>query len=64
MDKEALEEYKRIRKEVSGEEISDAQALEEATNLINLFRAIYRPIQKKDKKQKPSTEVGVLQRTD
>ena len=44
--KETLEEYKRIRKEKSGEDIYDKQAFEEATNLITLVRAIYKPIKK------------------
>jgi hypothetical protein len=39
--KKTLEEY-----EKSGEDISDEQALEEATNLITLVKAIYRPIKK------------------
>lgn len=44
LSKEAIEEFKEIYKEEFGEEISDQVALELAQNLLNLFRAIYKPI--------------------
>ncbi|TSC82004.1 MAG: hypothetical protein G01um101420_534 [Parcubacteria group bacterium Gr01-1014_20] len=42
----ALQEFKEIWKEEIGTEISDEQAMEEATQLLTLFDAIYRPIKK------------------
>jgi hypothetical protein len=46
ISKEALEEFKQIWREEKGEEISDEFAMEEATNLLTLYNAIYRPIKK------------------
>ena len=42
--KEAIEEYKQAYMKEYGEEISDAEALKQATNLLSLFRIIYKPI--------------------
>jgi len=42
----ALEEFREIWKEENGEEISNESAMEEATQLLTLFDAIYRPIKK------------------
>jgi hypothetical protein len=42
--KEQLDEFKQIYKKEFGKEISDEEALEMATDLINLFKVIYRPI--------------------
>ncbi len=42
----SLQEFKEIWKEEIGTEISDEQAMEEATQLLTLFDAIYRPIKK------------------
>lgn len=42
----ALKEFKEIWKEEIGSEISNEQAMEEATQLLTLFDAIYRPIRK------------------
>ncbi|OGG39679.1 hypothetical protein A3A21_00040 [Candidatus Jorgensenbacteria bacterium RIFCSPLOWO2_01_FULL_45_25b] len=42
----ALQEFKAIWKEEKGTEISDEQAMEEATQLLTLFDAIYKPIKK------------------
>ena len=39
-----LNEFKRIYLAEFSEELSDLEALSRATNLVNLFRAIYRPI--------------------
>ena len=46
ISKEALDEFKSIWKKEFGEEISDAKALDEATNLLTLMNAVYRPIKK------------------
>lgn len=42
----ALQEFKGIWAEEIGTDISDEQAMEEATQLLALFDAIYRPIRK------------------
>lgn len=42
----ALQEFKEIWKEEIGTEISDEAAMEEATQLLTLFDAIYKPIKK------------------
>jgi len=42
ISKEAIEEYKKIYKEVEGKEISNEEALEQGTRLINLFRVLYK----------------------
>lgn len=42
----ALKEFKEIWREEFQEEISDEQAMIEATQLLTLFDAIYRPIKK------------------
>ena len=46
LSKKALEEFKAIWRKQFGEDISDGKATEEATNLLNLFNVIYRPIKK------------------
>lgn len=46
LSKETIEEFKEIYREELGEEISDQEAYEEASNLIQLFKIIYRPIPK------------------
>jgi len=52
--KEAIEEFKEIYKKEFGEELSDQDATERATKLLNLMEAIYKPIPQKkhDKIQK------------
>ena len=47
----ALKEFKEIWAEEIGSEISDEQAMEEATQLLTLFDVIYRPIKKEWVKQ-------------
>lgn len=42
----ALKEFKEIWREEFQEEISDEQAMIEATQLLTLFDAIYKPIKK------------------
>jgi hypothetical protein len=48
ISKEALEEFKKIYKKEFGEDISDKDALDEATNLLNLYKAVYLPLTKID----------------
>lgn len=42
--KEALEEYKKIYKKQTGEDLSDQEALESATKLLNLIQLVYKPV--------------------
>ena len=42
----ALREFQEIWREEIGTEISDEKAMEEATQLLTLFDAVYRPIKK------------------
>ena len=46
LSKEAIEEFKQIYKKVEGKDLSDAEALGMATSLINLMKAVYKPIPK------------------
>ncbi len=46
VSEKALQEFKNIWREEFGEDISDKKALEEATALLTMFDAIYRPIPK------------------
>ncbi len=46
LSKEALEEFKKIWKEEFKEEIVDEKAMNEASNLLTLFNAVYRPVKK------------------
>ena len=46
--KEAIEEFKEIYKKEFGEELSDQDATERATKLLNLMEAIYKPIPQKE----------------
>jgi hypothetical protein len=46
VSEKALQEFKKIWIEEFGEEITDQKALDEATTLLSLFDAIYRPIKK------------------
>jgi hypothetical protein len=57
VSEKALREFKRLWLEEFGEEITDEKALDEATALLTIFDAIYRPIKKEwsdeyDKKNK------------
>ena len=42
----AIEEYRAIYKELNGRDLSDEQALEQATRLLFAFQLVYRPIPK------------------
>ena len=44
--KEALEEYKKIYKNKTGEDLSDQEALESATKLLNIIQLVYKPTPK------------------
>lgn len=56
ISKESLEKFKRLYKKRFGEELTDQVALDKATRLVNLYRAVYGPdlikreASKKDKK--------------
>jgi len=41
LSKESIEEYKKIYKDKFGKEISDQEALEQGTNLLNFFKLLY-----------------------
>lgn len=45
---EQLAEFKRLYREEFGEDISDAEALDSATSLLTLIKAVYKPIPKAD----------------
>jgi len=51
LSKQAIREFKSIYKEEFREDISDYEAYELATNLLSLFKIIYRPIPKERKKK-------------
>ena len=46
ISKESLEEFKMIYKKEFKEDISDEVALDKATRLLNLVRAVYKPMTK------------------
>ena len=54
ISKESLEKFKELYKKEFGEELSDQVALDKATRLLNLHRAVYAPelIKPEVKKQK------------
>lgn len=56
--KEELKEFKKIYKKRFGENLSDQVALEKATQLLNLVKAVYQPMTKEeyDKVQKRREE--------
>lgn len=43
ISKESLEKFKRLYEKRFGEELSDQVALDKATRLLNLYRAVYAP---------------------
>ncbi|MFC1629743.1 hypothetical protein ACFL11_00765 [Patescibacteria group bacterium] len=53
LSKESIEEYKKIYKEVEGKEISDEEAREQGTRLVNLFRVLLR-VENKEKSEENS----------
>lgn len=48
LSKERVEEFKRIYKKETGKDISDEEALDSATSLVEMIRLVYKPIKKKD----------------
>ena len=58
ISKEKLKELKKIYKKRFGEYLSDQVALEKATKLLNLVKAVYRPMTQEqyDKVQKRREE--------
>ncbi|MFA5232523.1 MAG: hypothetical protein WC410_02560 [Candidatus Paceibacterota bacterium] len=48
ISEKALKEYKAIYKKEYGVDLSDEEALEQATKLLNLMKIIYKPISKED----------------
>jgi len=58
ISKEKLKEFKKIYKKRFGEYLSDQVTLEKATKLLNLVKAVYRPMTKEeyDKVQKRREE--------
>ncbi len=46
LSKKALEEYREIHRQETGEIISDEKLVDEAINLLTLFNFVYRPIKK------------------
>ena len=44
LEEESIKAFKEIYRKEFGQEISDQEALELAQSLLNLFRAIYKPI--------------------
>jgi hypothetical protein len=60
ISKEQLKEFKRIYKKRFGKKLSDQVALEKATKLLNLVKAVYRPMTQEeyDKVQKRRKETN------
>jgi len=52
ISKEQLEKFKKIYKKEFNKDISDQDALESATSLLNMIKAIYKPIPKDFKNKK------------
>ena len=48
ISQKALEEYKKIYQKQYGKTISDADALEQATKLLNLMKIVYKPMTKEE----------------
>ena len=46
ISEEALEEYKKMYKDEFGTDITDEEAMEQATSLLTMMNAIYRPIKR------------------
>jgi len=53
ISRESLEKFKRLYKKRFGEELSDQVALDKATRLVNLYRAVYAPDLIKSEVKKP-----------
>jgi hypothetical protein len=46
LSKQAVDEFKALYKKEFGEELSDSEAHEKGLRLINLIKAVYKPIPK------------------
>ena len=51
LSKKAIKEYKEIYKKKTGEDLSDQEVYEQASNLLRAFKAVYRPIPKDKEKE-------------
>lgn len=51
LSKKAIDEYKEIYRREYGKTLTDQEAYEQASNLLRLFKVIYRPLPS-EKKQK------------
>lgn len=49
--KEVIREYKKIYKKKTGKELSNQEAFDQATNLLMVFDAVYKPIPKDKEKE-------------
>jgi hypothetical protein len=56
ISKESLEKSKELYKKEFGEELSDRMALDKATRLLNLYRAVYAPDLIEHEVKKPKEE--------
>ena len=52
---EAIQEFKEIYQNKFGQKINDQEALNMGIKIINLMRAIYRPIPEDEKQEKATT---------
>lgn len=52
ISQKVLEEYKAFYRKKTGKDLSDQDALEQATKLITLVKAVYRPIPKSEEAEK------------
>lgn len=52
LSRETIEEFRQIHKEEFGEEVSDDEARRLGTDLLELFKIIYRPIPTEEKEGK------------
>lgn len=55
ISEESLEKFKKLYKQEFNEELSDDEALRQATRLLNLYRAIYLPLPYQNKNNEKIT---------
>ena len=62
ISKQALDDFKTKWKKEFGQDITDQYALEQATNLLTLMKAVYRPIKKEwlDEFEKKHGKVEIM----
>ena len=51
ISKETIEKYKEVHKRKTGKDISNGEAYEQASNLIQVLEAIYKPVLKSEAKK-------------